>query len=190
MHIDDYKRFGPALAAALVVIIFATGAFAQTLSLMAPSLANVSGALTARFGVTVEEKPILKGELMDGAELVLKCEVELYNENDYWLDQQLSSSTFESTLKYDALTKDFTLTLPDRATPMRNADLEQLLKEGWGTIEASLGSWSILERGQKYSLHLNTTMNEEGAPEGVSRFIYFWSWDAGADNSFQLDFTY
>ena len=33
-------------------------------------------------------------------------------------------------------------------------------------------------------------MNEADAPDGLSRFIYFWSWDAGADASFQLDFTY
>ena len=33
-------------------------------------------------------------------------------------------------------------------------------------------------------------MNQEDAPEGVMRFIYFWSWDAGANNTFQLDFTF
>ncbi|MBI9079415.1 MAG: DUF4390 domain-containing protein [Pseudodesulfovibrio sp.] len=190
MSITDCTRLTTGLAFALVVILFSSGAFAQNLSLLAPSLANISGVLTARFGVIVEEKPILKGELLDGAELVLKCELELYTVNEYWFDQQVSFASFESALKYDALTKDFTLTLPGRTTPLRNPDIELLLKEGWGIIEAGLGSWSMLERGRKYSLKLSTTMNELGAPEGFSRFIYFWSWDAGADNSFQLDFTY
>jgi len=190
MSTTDYTRLTTGLASALVVLIFASGAFAQNLSLTAPSLANVSGVLTARFGVVVEEKPILKGELQDGAKLVLRCELELYKGNEYWFDWQISSASFESVLKYDALTKAFTLTLPDREIPLRNTDIELLLKEGWGTIEASLGSWSMLERGQKYSLKLSTTMNEEGAPAGFSRFLYFWSWDAGTDNSFQLDFTY
>jgi hypothetical protein len=190
MHTTRCKRLGLIFPIALIVIIFASSALAQTLSLMAPSLANISGALTARFGVIVEEIPILKGELEDGAALVLKCEVELHKENEYWLNKEISAASFESVLKFDALTKTFTMTLPDRSNPLRNTDLKQLLKEGWGTIEARLGSWSMLERGQKYSLKLSTTMNEDGAPEGISRFIYFWSWDVGANNSFQLNFTY
>lgn len=184
------KNIKLAWLSALAVLILASVAAAQTLNLMAPSLANSSGQLTARFGVTVEEKPILKGELEDGAELVLKCEVELYEGNEYWLDHQIAEATFESSLKFDALTKEFVMTLPDRDKPLRNTNIEQLVAEGWGTIEASLGEWNMLERGERYSLVLNTSMNEKDAPEGFSRFIYFWSWDAGASNSFQLDFVY
>jgi len=82
------------------------------------------------------------------------------------------------------------MVLPGRDTPLKNKDLEALLQEGWSIIEARLGPWDMLERGQQYSLSLQTTMNEVGAPEGFSRFIYFWSWDAGADNTFQLNFTF
>jgi hypothetical protein len=174
----------------LVLCLGLRPASAQTLSLMAPSIANVSGMLTARFGVTVEEKTVLKGELEDGARLALRCQVDLYEINDYWADSHLSSSVFESVLTWDSLTKEFVMTLPGRAAPLRSKDIISLLKDGWGTIEAALGPWEMLERGQKYSLHLETSMNEADAPEGWSRFIYFWSWDAGADNSFQLDFTY
>jgi len=184
------KRIGTLLGVVLAVIIFTGIASAQSLSLMAPSLANVNGRLTARFGVTVEEKPVLKGELEDGAVLMLKCSVKLFEENTYWLDSELSSVLFKSVLEYDSLTREFVMTLPDRETPLRNKDLGQLLEQGWSVIEASLGSWALLDRGTKYSLRLHTTMTEEGAPEGVMRYVYFWSWDAGADNSFQLDFTY
>jgi len=179
-----------ALLAALSVIIFAGVALAQTLSLMTPAIANENGILTARFGVTVVEKPILKGELEDGAELVLKCKIDLYAVSDYWLDSTVSSASFESVLKYESLTKEFSMVLPGRDTPLKNKDLEALLQEGWSIIEARLGPWDMLERGQQYSLSLQTTMNEVGAPEGFSRFIYFWSWDAGADNTFQLNFTF
>ncbi len=82
------------------------------------------------------------------------------------------------------------MTLPNRATPLRNKDLVVLLKEGWCSIEAGLCPWSELAKGEKYSLRLNITMNELDAPEGLSRLLYFWSWDTGADNTFQLDFIY
>ena len=191
----DFKRAGafPAVLfpAALLAVLILTGvAMAQSLSLKAPTLANVNGRLTARFGIVVEDRPILKGELEDGAVLVLKCEVRLLEPRDYWLDREISEVRFQSRLNFDPLTREFVMTLPDRQTPLRNKDLSTVLDEGWGTIGATLGSWALLDRGKKYSLRLHTSMNEEGAPEGVMRYIYFWSWDAGADNAFQLDFTF
>lgn len=190
MIADVCKRMGVFAFALLAVLIFAAGARAQSLSLMAPSLANVHGRLTARFGVTVDAVPILKGELQDGLELVLKCEVGLYGANDYLPDDEISSSTFVSELKYDALTKEFIMTLPKTQSPLRSKDLKQLLAEGWGTVEVGLGSWALLDRGHKYRLKLRTSLVEKDAPEGFMRIIYFWSWGASVDNSFQLDFTY
>jgi len=178
------------LLAGLAVFLFAAVAQAQTLSLMAPSIANDNGSLVARYGVSVVEKPILKGELEDGAELVLKCVIELFEVSDYWVDSTVSSSEFESVISYDQLTKEFVMTLPDRDNPLRNEDIEALLLDGWSSIKASLGPWNVLKHGQKYSLRLITTMNEVDAPEGISRFLYFWSWDAGVDNTFHLNFTF
>ena len=192
MNTNDCKRFrAPApWLVALTILLLATQAQAQTLSLMAPAIADVGGMFTARFGVGVEEKPILKGELEDGAEFVLRCEIDLYETSDYWLDSHVSSAVFESVLKYESLTREFVVTLPGRTAPLRGTDLPALLKTGWGNIEARLGPWDMLTRGRKYSLRLKTTMNETDAPRGISRFIYFWSWDAGADTTFHLNFTY
>lgn len=174
----------------LAVFLCAGAALAQSLSLMAPTLANKHGRLTALFGVAVEEKPILKGELEDGVVLVLKCEVSLLEPRDYWLDRKITEVHFRSRLSFDSLTKEFVMTLPGRENPLRDKDLGKILDQGWGTIEATIGSWTLLDKGKKYSLRLHTSMNEEDAPEGVMRFLYFWSWDPGADNSFQLDFTF
>lgn len=174
----------------LTVLILASAAWGQTLSLMAPAIANSEGSLTARFGVTVEEKAVLKGELQDGAALVLKCDIRLDEINDYWLDSTIAATEFVSTISFDALTKEFVMTIPGRSSPLRDKDLAAILEQGWSSIEARLGAWSALERGQKYSLSVNTTMHEEGAPEGLSRFIYFWSWSKGADTTFILNFTY
>jgi hypothetical protein len=195
MRTPDSKRAGslPAvlLPAVLLAALLTTGvALAQSLSLMAPTLANVNGRLTARFGIVVEEKPILKGELEDGAVLVLKCEVSLLRPSDYWLDREITEVHFKSRLSFDPLTREFVMTLPARQTPLRDKDLSKVLDEGWGTISTTLGSWALLDKGKKYSLRLHTSMNEEDAPEGLMRFFYFWSWDAGADNAFQLDFTF
>lgn len=195
MRILDSKRAGtrPAVLIPTVlaaVLLMSGAALGQSLSLMAPTLANVHGRLTALFGIAVEEKPILKGELEDGVVLVLKCEVSLLEPRDYWLDREITEVHFHSRLSFDPLTREFVMTLPGRENPLRDKDLGKVLDQGWGTIETTLGSWALLDKGKKYSLRLHTSMNEEGAPEGVMRFFYFWSWDAGADNAFQLDFTF
>ncbi|WP_316898199.1 DUF4390 domain-containing protein [Pseudodesulfovibrio indicus] len=181
---------GIMLAILILALLASAGpVLAQSLSLTPPSLANVDGRVTARFGVVVE-KPILKGELMDGAVLVLKCAVRLVEPSDYWLDREVAEGEFVSRISFDALTREFVLTLPGGRATLRDEDLSKVLDEGWGSIETPLGAWSQLEHGRKYSLKLSTSMNQEDAPEGVMRFIYFWSWDAGANNTFQLDFTF
>jgi len=179
-----------ALLLGLAFILFPASGQAQTLSLMAPTIANDNGVLTANFGVTVVEKPILKGELEDGVDLELKCVVKLFEVHDYWLDSTVSSAEFRSTLSFDRLNKEYVMTLPERSLPLRDKNIEELLRKGWSSIKTDLGPWSVLQKGERYSLRLITTMNEKDAPEGLSRFIYFWSWDAGVDNTFHLNFTF
>ncbi|WP_285906031.1 DUF4390 domain-containing protein [Pseudodesulfovibrio pelocollis] len=192
-HVDPAParfRLTLALTLALGALLVAAPALAQSISLRAPSLANVSGVLTARFGVGVVEPVVLKGELEDGAQLALRCSVSLRAARDYWFDGHLASASFVSTLSRDALSGEFVMTLPGRTTPLRGKDIQALLVEGWGALEVGLGPWDMLERGRKYRLSLDAFMTDADAPEGLSRFIYFWSWDAGAGTSFQLDFTY
>lgn len=190
MKTKQHKRIGACTAILLVVLTLTAVARAQSLSLKPPSLANVHGRLTARFGVAVEEIPILKGELEDGLELVLSCDVGLYRRNNYWMDDEIASGIFVSELRYDPLTQEYIMALQKGEKALRDKDIGRLLDKGWGVIEIGLGSWALLDRGQKYSLRLHTSMNEKDAPDGVMRYIYFWSWDTGAKNAFQLDFTY
>jgi len=188
----NHHNFSPIrqMLACLLVLFFCGVSQAQTLSLMAPDIANDNGALKARFGVTVAEKPILKGELEDGHELVLKCKVDLLEVQDFWLDDSLSSTVFISSIRFDRLEREFVMTLPGNTSPLRHKNLGTLLKMGWGSIEISLGPWNMLKPGERYSLRLITTMNEKDAPEGVYRLLYFWSWDSGTDNTIHLNFTF
>ncbi|MBG0790964.1 MAG: DUF4390 domain-containing protein [Desulfovibrionaceae bacterium] len=190
MKIEECNR--PVLFAALLlaVLALAPAALAQSLSLKPPSLNDVQGRIVARFGVAVEDVPILKGELEDGLDLVLRCEVSLYRKNDFWMDSEVASGTFISELRYDSLAQEYVMTLPGTEHLVRGKDIGKLVEEGWKAIEVGLGSWTLLERGARYSLRLRTAMNEKGAPEGFMRYLYFWSWNPGAENSFQMDFTY
>ncbi|BCS89159.1 DUF4390 domain-containing protein [Pseudodesulfovibrio sediminis] len=183
-------RLLPLFLTIFVVLFWVGPVLAQTLTLTAPSLANVRGRLTARFGVSVAELPVLKGELMDGDVLVLKCRVGLYKDSAYWLDDEISMAYFWSSVKYDTATNEFVMKLASEEALLRGSDLGQLLARGWSKLEIQLGSWALLDRGQKYSLKIDTSLKEQGAHEGLMRYVFFWDWESGSDNSFQLDFTY
>lgn len=188
----NHRTFNRAVAGlALLFTLLCCGvALAQTLSLMAPDIANDNGALKVRFGVTVVEKPTLRDELSQGHVMVLKSVIELFKVRDYWMDGSIASTTFESTLSFDRLTREYVVTLPNKSNPVSDKDLDVVLKKGWGRIDALLGPWNMLEPGKDYSLRLITTMNEKDAPGGFYRFLYFWSWDAGSDSTFHLNFTF
>lgn len=190
MKINERKPMGAIAAVVLVTLLLASAAQARSLSLKPPSLANTKGWITARFGVAVEDLPILKGELEDGATLVLTCEVGLLEGRDYWLDREVASGRYICELHFDALKREYVLTPARGGQAVRGRDIGKLLEAEWGSIEVGLGSWALLQRGSHYSLRIRTIMNEKDAPDGIMRYIYFWSWDAGAENSFQLDFTY
>lgn len=190
MKTEERNRLGLFAAVVLAALMLASPCLAQSLTLKPPSLADAGGRITARFGVSVEDVPILKGELEDGLALVLVCEVGLYRENDWWLSSRVASGKLTSGLRFDPLKQEYVMTTPGGGQPLRDKDLVKLLEKGWGDVEVALGSWALLEKGQKYSLRLFTSMNEEDAPDGILRYLYFWSWNPGAENSFQLDFTY
>lgn len=176
--------------AAVLMLLLTSTAFGQGLNLMTPAIANVSGVLTARFGVTVEERPALRKGLENGAKLVLKSRVRLFRVKDYWMDSLIAASNYESVLQYEPLSKEFILTLPGHHGPLRSDDLFSLISEGWAVIEASLCPWSELVKGEHYSLRMDISMNEADAPDGLSGLLYFWSWNSGANNTFELDFIY
>lgn len=181
---------GPVISALVLCLLFSGTALAQSMSLLTPSIANVNGALTARFGVEVESLPMVKGELEDGQVLKLKCQADLYETMHYWLDSHISSATFESELRFDPLKKEFTMSLPGRETLLRDSSLPTLLKNGWSSIETVLGPWNLLVRDEEYSLRIQTSIREADAPEGITRYVYFWSWDTSPTATFMLNFTY
>lgn len=188
------RRFGRSFAIAAVFLtllcISPLSASAQTLSLSAPALANKDGALAARFGVMVKDLGHLRQELENGSDIELRCDVALYRVSDYWLDSTLAETELSSILSYDSLKREYVLTLPGNREKLRDTDMNALLDRGWSTLEVGLGSWDRLIRGSTYSLRLAVDLVEADAPRGLTRYLYFWSWDTGAGTTFELTFKY
>jgi hypothetical protein len=177
-----------ALALTLGLCLWAQTALATSLVLQNLVVDNQSGVLAARYGVSVDSLAEVSDALTGGATLALSCKARLTRRGGVFSNPQVAAADLESRLKYDSLTKEFSLQLPGREAPLKNARLDELLRSGWGSLALEMGAWKQLERGQEYTLSLDLRLRQVEIPNWFRRTLFFWSWDAAPQTSYQLHF--
>ncbi|MBI5519274.1 MAG: DUF4390 domain-containing protein [Desulfovibrio sp.] len=184
----------PPLAAALALVLALTlwGQAAQAQSLVLSNLVvdNQSGVLAARFGVGMDSLAEVTDALQSGVTLALTCKGKLVRQGGLFSSPQVAEATMVSRLKYDSLTKEYTLTVPGREAPLKNARLDELLRAGWESLSLELGAWKLLERGKQYTLTLDIRLHQVDIPNWFRRTLFFWAWDVAPQASYQLHFKY
>jgi hypothetical protein len=179
-----------ALAAFAALMLWASAAAAQALVLSNLVVDNQAGNLTARFGVAVEGLAEVSDSLHSGVTLALNCKAKLTKPGGMLRSTQVAAAEMDSRLKYDALTREYVLSLPGREAPLKNPHLDDLLREGWGALALDMGSWRLLERGQEYALGLDIRLQQTDIPNWFRRTLFFWTWDVAPQASYQLTFKY
>jgi hypothetical protein len=195
MHRTRRPPLAAALALALAVlmpalVLWPTAALAQSLVLSNLVVDNQAGSLMARFGVAVDGVAELTESLQSGATLALTCKAELSKKGGLFGSPQLAKAEMTSRLKYDALTREYSLFLPGREAPLKNTGLHELLRAGWGELTLDMGSWRMLTRSQEYTLSLDIRLHQKDIPNWFRRTLFFWSWDVAPSATYQLHFTY
>lgn len=186
------QRRRPLLAAvlALVLALWGQAALAQSLVLSNLVVDNQSGALTARFGVALDSLAEVSDALQAGATLSLTSRGKLTREGGLFSSPTVARAEMSCRLKYDQLTREYSMTAPGREAPLRNTRLDELLRAGWGSLALEMGSWSVLERGREYSLDLDIRLHQTDIPNWFRRTLFFWSWDVAPQASYRLHFKY
>jgi len=177
-----------ALALALGLCLWAQAASAASLVLSNLVVDNQSGALAARFGVSIDSLTEVSDALTSGVTLALTCKGKLTRHGGVFSSPQVASADLVSRIKYDSLTKEFTMTLPGREAPLKNTRLDELLRSGWGALSLGMGPWKVLERGQEYTLSLDLRLHQVAIPNWFRRTLFFWAWDVAPQASYQLHF--
>lgn len=186
-------RSRPPLAAlALVLALTLWGQAAQAQSLVLSNLVvdNQSGVLAARFGVALDSLAQVTDVLQGGVTLALTCKGKLVRQGGMFSSPQVAEATMVCRVKYDSLTREYVLTVPGREAPLKNARLDELLRNGWGALTLDMGSWKLLERGKEYTLSLDIRLHQTDIPNWFKRTLFFWSWDVAPQTSYQLHFKY
>lgn len=184
-------RLAPLTAAlATALVLFSGAAQAQSLVLSNLVVDNQAGSLMARFGVAVEGVAEVSENLNNGVTLALACKARLTRAGGLVGGPKISEAELTSRLKFDALAREYTLSLPGREAPLRNARLDDLLRAGWSELALDLGSWRMLERGQDYTVVLDIRLTQAEIPGWFKRNLFFWSWDVIPASTYQLHFKY
>lgn len=178
------------LVFALALSLWAQAAMAQSLVLSNLVVDNQSGALAARFGVSLDSLAEVSDALQGGVTLALTCRGKLTSQGGWLSSPQVAAAEMVSRLKYDSLTKEYALTLPGREAPVKNARLDELLRTGWGSLALDMGPWKVLERGKEYTLTLDIRLHQTDIPGWFRRTLLFWSADLAPQASYQLHFKY
>lgn len=173
---------------AIALCLCAHVAAAANLSLQNLVVDNQSGVLAARFGISVDSLAEVSDALTSGMTLDLNCRTRLTRRGGLFSSTQIAAATLDSRLKYDALTREFSLSLPGREAPLKGAHLAELLREGWGTLTLEMGPWRAMERGQDYTLSLDVRLHQVDIPNWFRRTLFFWTWDVAPQASYQLHF--
>lgn len=183
-------RAALALVLASTIVLWGSVAAAQSLVLSNLVVDNKAGSLMARFGLSVEGVAELTESLQSGGALALTCKARLSKKSGLFGSPQVAAAEMTSRLKYDALTREYTLFLPGREAPLKNTGLQDLLRAGWGELTLDMGSWHMLERDQEYTLALDIHLHQTDIPNWFRRTLLFWTWDVAPSATYQLHFKY
>lgn len=175
---------------AAVALAQAAPARAQVISLDSVSATKVGDTLAAEFGVSLTGAEEIAETLRNGVPLQLVCRASLDQNRRYFFDQLLGDGRFEATLHYDALAKEYVLTLPGKSQPDRDAELGPLLERGWKQFSIPLCPWGSLMRGKNYALEVEAVLMPMDVPDWFTRTFLFWSWRGGPTVTSTLEFRY
>jgi len=179
------------LALALLLCLPAPAA-AEGLVLRNFVLDNQEGNMTLRFSIGLDdslELEELRDMLLEGAVLRLECQAGMQRKRGYWLDEPLATGWLQNTLRADPQRDLFILEQPDDRV-VRAGSLEQLLAEAWRSMSITLGPFSLLERGQAYSVGLEVELKLQDVPAWKRWTLFYSDFEVVPGAHYQMDFEY
>lgn len=173
-----------------MVVGLARPCLAQHLVLDNLVVDNQADRIMVRFALHMDDADHLAMELENGAKLGLTAEAELYQDRSMMWSRELAEGEYISILRYDSLTRDYILERPGEDSPLRDRDLDVLLRRGWESISLDLGRWTLLTPGKSFFLDVNIRMEHLEVPGWMKSVLFFWDWNAVPVTSYRMSFEY
>lgn len=174
----------------VVVPLSSAQAAGQQIVLRDFVLDNSEGQITIRYGISFTELDALRLMLKEGAQITLSCEASLSRPGTFWFGETMTQQELTSTLSYDALTREYVITLSNKPTLYKAGSLVKLLEETWENLTLGVGQLTNLERGQDYTVDLYIRAKSDSVPPWLEKTLFFWSWDVAPSMHYSMHFTF
>ncbi len=178
-----------ALLLCTVLLLMALPALAGELILRSFVLDSRNGDVGLRFSVALDDYSILEPLLAAGMPLLLEAEASLDEKRGYWPDAFLTKGSLRSTLRQDPNTKVFECLLPSGEI-LKDEELGALIHNAWQSLSISLGPFSILDRGSRYTLRLDVRLKQAEVPAWKRWVIFYSEFEVVEGLGYQMEFQY
>ncbi len=154
-------------------------------------LANTRDDLLTYFTVKGAFTPPITQAIQEGVPTTFSFYVSIYKIKDFWKDKKIEALELTSTIVYNSLKKEYTVTRPWKdPKPSSTKSFEEA--KSWMTDIDNLQLVSLqkLTKGKKYQIRLQAEMDRTTLPFYLHNVFFFLSfWDVKTD-WYLINFTY
>ena len=174
----------------MALLLGASPAFAQGVSLRNLVVDNRGGDIVVRFGVEVDDPDGLARLLQHGEVLGVRAVADISLIRSYWLNRTIAEAQSAVIFRYDAVNNRYTALTAQGQLVSEHAELATLLSKALAEMSLGLGSWKSLVKDESYRINLEIRLSRVDVPAWLKRTLFFWDFDPTPSTHYQLDFNH
>ena len=165
----------------------------KNFSLGSPALSMSENNISLLVPVGVDSLEGLRDMLRDGAIMELSIRARITRVRSFLPDVSIMEQNFTSLVRYNPLTREFSLTAPQAEQAIVDKNLNRLLSTTWQKLVLPLGSPDMFQAeplGSEYLLLLNISLRHTEVPPWLTKAFLFWSWDVVTPEQLSISFIH
>lgn len=152
------------------------------------SLEKKEHTLTLLSQIRLNNDNMVRNQLRDGAQMVLKGVVTLHRLRTLLSNELLGQAEVVVHLRHDPLRKEF---MAFRAQQVyQNRNLAQALYTAWDSAPVALVLAQPLAADESYRVTMHLTLQHAEVPPWLEKALFFWSWDVVPPVDVTQDFQF
>ena len=158
----------------------AKAATTQSFSMFEPSIVFDASGVVLQVACVVDNEEAIRTMLKDGAVLSLAINVNIEGQRSWWLNKEIADQNFVSTIRHNALTREYSVTLPqpDGDATLHDRNLTRLLHATWRKLAISILSEEAvkqLDADREYAITVVAEVIHAEVPPWLQNSMGFWS---------------
>ncbi len=163
---------------------------AQSLVLSDLVLDNSNSTMSVHYGLLVKDAPAIANALHEGLQLRFCSHVALYKKRSFGWDTLLVEKETVFDLHEDTLKQEGVMSIAGKEIRFPMTEFEHVFQKRLASLTASLGPWSMAQKGRTYVVRLTLSLSRVDVPVWIRFPLFFWSWDIVPATQFEMEFVY